>query len=123
MSRFVSLFSSNLRQRKPIITRTEKFFYTNINPKLVSNTSNSNNLENEDENLPNIHNQLVVPLSFITCLNVMCFLSRRKRCMGKYFTKASKILKWLWAEEKLQEGFHNQTKLFNFLKDVRDSTF
>jgi hypothetical protein len=78
---------------KPIVERAEKFFY-GVGKK-----------------------EALVPISFISCLNALCFLSRRKFCLGKDPEKAFKIVKWLWIEEKLGDMIMNPARLVGILKE------
>jgi hypothetical protein len=82
----------------------------------------------------------VVPASFLTCLNAMCFLSRsvaelfrsfllftpflpsferKPHCIGENTLKACKILKWLWLEEELADHLLNKEKLMDSLKNFQ----
>ncbi|PRP82866.1 hypothetical protein PROFUN_04729 [Planoprotostelium fungivorum] len=88
------LSGSHLKRLKPITGRTEKFFYTKTRDLFQ-----------------------LVPGTYLTCLNAMCFLSRKGRCLGKDVTKAVKILKWLWVEERLKEKCNDQEKVEEFIRD------
>jgi hypothetical protein len=88
------LLGSYMKKQKKVIGKTEQFFY----PKISAMAT-------------------LAPLSFLACLNTLCFLSRKPRCMGKDPERAVKILKWLWVEEVLGEGIHNTDRIKQYLKD------
>eukprot|EP00698_Gefionella_okellyi_P023552 TRINITY_DN8082_c0_g2_i1.p1 TRINITY_DN8082_c0_g2~~TRINITY_DN8082_c0_g2_i1.p1 ORF type:complete len:2139 (-),score=460.70 TRINITY_DN8082_c0_g2_i1:3587-10003(-) len=39
------------------------------------------------------------PPAFLTCLDVMCFMTGRARCMGTDSDRAARVLKWLWVDD------------------------
>src|SRR5690349_3537557 len=64
-----------------------------------------------------LSSSLCCTLSYLSHWLFFSLLRRRARCLGKDFVRSSKIIKWLWAEDKLGEGVGNVVKLAHFLKD------